>query len=197
MPRIRTRAGKGAPLTSADIVGPIHIAGRVVNAQVPTITNPPDDEAVTMDLTWNEHRYFGPMMAYRTQAGTRQLYAPAAMDINDVEPTGAVFINSQTLPAGEGNYTGPVEFSRPGSSRRGAAICAKQMTSTPQHIGLAFFTAAPGSVASDRVVEMMLLTHQGDLEFVIAGRGPIIQSPNETRYRLVVDNSGNLGTTAA
>lgn len=41
------------------------------------------------------------------------------------------------------------------------------------------------------------VTAAGDMDFVTTGRGPVLVSPNGTRYRLTVDNDGALVTTAA
>lgn len=35
-----------------------------------------------------------------------------------------------------------------------------------------------------------------DMTFLAAGTGPVIQSPNGTKYRIVVDNAGALSTVA-
>ncbi len=42
----------------------------------------------------------------------------------------------------------------------------------------------------------MSLTSEGNLELLTGGKGVVLKSPNGTRYRLSVDDSGNLVTTA-
>ena len=70
----------------------------------------------------------------------------------------------------------------------------KQTGSAANNTGLSFFTGAT-TVGTDLVQERAVLNHEGDLAWVSIGRGPVIRSPDGTRYRITVANGGALSTT--
>jgi hypothetical protein len=97
---------------------------------------------------------------------------------------GALFIGTPQGTSGAGNYGGGVAFSRVGSSRRAAAVAAKQITSDAKQVGLSFFVQNTGTTSTEVVTERMVLKHTGVLNLnnlptyadeAAAGAGGLVQ----------------------
>jgi hypothetical protein len=134
------------------------------------------------------------MVAWRVGVGAAQFMTPSSLDLTGA-PNGA-FLNSVDITAALDAYTGGYEFSRCGTSRRGAAVAGKQTSSNLAQLGLAFMVKNNTLVGSDLLIEAATLDHNGDFVFSQVSRGPIIKSPDGTNYRLVVNNAGTLSTMA-
>lgn len=108
---------------------------------------------------------------------------------------GGLTIQSQGGVSANGLLGGGINFDRPSdSTRRGAAIVAEQTGADEYSVGLSFFSGA-GSTSTDLVTKQMRMTHNGDLELLRAGRGPVLTSPDGLTWRkITIGNTGVLYT---
>jgi len=153
-----------ANFIGAVINAPILISARVETSDPsPFIENVVDTDFLQLDVKQGLNRYVG--KAVDMDLGSiRGTSDPESFDPSS-SPThkGTYFINSASLTPGLGAYGGSIAFSRLGSSRRGAAIASKQITSDNKHVGLAFFVQNSGTSGTESVYERMVLKHTGTL----------------------------------
>lgn len=144
--------------------GRVFVKGRVLGAVSPVFTNAPDNDNSLVDIDYAGSRYIGRPASYRQTNAALHVRAAGTFSIATGTPgAGALHIAAPSASAGSGSYGGAVEFSRPGSARRLAAIAAKQTTANAYEGGIAFFRQASGSVANEAVAEGMVLNHAGAL----------------------------------
>ncbi len=74
-----------------------------------------------------------------------------------------LFIDGARATAGSGNYSGAIEWSRLGSSRRAAAIAARQGSADDKEVGLSFQVGDVSTTANEALLEAMILLHTGRL----------------------------------
>lgn len=137
--------------------GPISITGVVFGAVPPNIQDAPDDDDFTVDLIWNNRRSTGRAAGMRAGAAAQEFLAPAFSEASQA-PNG-LFLNSAQSPAGAGAYGAGLEFSRVGSSRRGAAIAPRQGSIDEKEVGLDFLIGDTNSTANEALLLALRLTH--------------------------------------
>jgi hypothetical protein len=170
--------------TSTTLAGLVYLKGKVGGADpAPAIENPVDSVQLVLDIAKNSQRYIGKAIGFDMSAG--MTFRADAFDPAGA-PTGkgSLFINAPGATAGTGNYGGGVAFSRVGSSRRAAAVAAKQITSDAKQVGLSFFVQNTGTTSTEVVTERMVLKHTGVLNLnnlptyadeAAAGAGGLVQ----------------------
>ena len=131
---------------------------------------------------------------------------------NDASSSAApvLMLLRDSASAANGDYLGQIKFkgnSDTGAERVYAKITAKISDATNGAEDSLIETAVRDN-GSNLIVSRQ--THQnlklingtglesdGDIYMPVIGKGPIIRSPDGTRYRIIVDNSGNLSTETA
>ena len=139
------------------LTGLVEITGRVSGAVAPAILGAPASDSLLVDIAYNNTRSAGRAASARVSTAFLELALPAFATAS--QPPNGLFINSTAATAGSGNYGGAVEFSRVGSSRRGAAISAKQQTSDNKEVGLDFFVGDTASTADETLLLALSLKH--------------------------------------
>ena len=153
-------------------------------------------------------------------AGQFDVNAPLAGGLevrNYTSSEGILYITNESLSIADGDKLGSIKFQAVGTTAGGDAdLTAAQIwaeadaafSSTVNSTDLVFATGS-----SEVATEKMRLTHEGNLgigddnpasELTVAGdveatgssNGLILESPNGTRWRVTVDNSGVLSTTS-
>ena len=112
--------------------------------------------------------------------------------------------------AANGDYLGQIKFkgnSDTGAERVYAKVTAKISDATNAAEDSLIETAVRSNganliVSRQTNTDLKLingtgLESDGDIYMPVIGKGPIIRSPDGTRYRIIVDNSGNLSTETA
>jgi hypothetical protein len=173
-----------AETTDTTLGGPIYIRGIVGSSDPnPAVENPVDSVQLVLDVSRDSKRYVGKAVDFDFSAFT-SFRADAFDPAGSPSSKGGVFLTSRGAAAGVGNFGGGFSFSRPGSTRRGAAIASKQITSDGKQVGLSFFVGNPGTSATEQVAEKMTLKHGGVLNLsslptyaddTAAGAGGLVQ----------------------
>ncbi|GAB4071782.1 hypothetical protein KHC28_00460 [Ancylobacter sonchi] len=144
---------------SGTVAGPFKITGTVGGSVSPTFQDAPVSEAVTLDIEWNNTRTIGRAAGARVGTAAMEVLAPAFSAASQAA-TG-LFINGAAGTAGEGNAGAGVEFSRLGSSRRGAAIVPIQGSADEKEVGLGFFVGDTNTTANEVLLLALRLLHTG------------------------------------
>lgn len=110
---------------------------------------------------------------------------------------GGLHIEARGVSPANGAFGAGVNFSRPGSpGRRGAALVPYQDGAAENNVGLRLM-AGSNVASTNALISQWAFRHNGDFEFNISGVGPVLRSPNGTRYRIVVSDAGALSAVAA
>jgi hypothetical protein len=170
--------------TSTTLAGLVYLKGKVGSADpAPALENPVNSVQLVLDVSRDSKRYIGKAFDFDFSAFT-SFRADAFDPAGSPSSKGGVFLTSRGAAAGVGNFGGGFSFSRPGSTRRGAAIASKQITSDGKQVGLSFFVGNPGTSATEQVAEKMTLKHGGVLNLsslptyaddTAAGAGGLVQ----------------------
>ena len=131
---------------------------------------------------------------------------------NDASSSAApvLMLLRDSASAANGDYLGQIKFkgnSDTGAERVYAKITAKISDATNGAEDSLIETAVRDNgsnliVSRQTHTDLKLingtgLESDGDIYMPVVGKGPIIRSPDGTRYRIIVDNSGNLSTETA
>lgn len=138
--------------------------GRVSGSVVPAYLTVPDNDFFLINVAYNNSRTIGRPNGSRAGAAICEFMSGVFSTAN-AAPTG-LFVNATRATAGAGAYGAALELSRPGSSRRGAALVAKQITATAYQCGVAFMVANPGVVGNDALLEGGSLDHEGKMNVI-------------------------------
>lgn len=144
--------------------GPIFVRARSLSTDPGGgVANVANTDLFQVDWTRGIGRYQGKAFGL---SQTAQNTVQAGQFVNDItvdqNGKGAMFFRSNVAAPAKDVYGAGVAFSRLASDRRGAAIVAKQTGDNEQNMGLAFL-AASGSIATDLLVERMVLKHNDTL----------------------------------
>jgi hypothetical protein len=74
-------------------------------------------------------------------------------------------MNGTKATAGSGNNGPGIEFSRLGSTRRGAAVVPRQGSADDKEVGLDFFTGDSNTTGNEALLLALRLTHLQRVEF--------------------------------
>ena len=118
-----------------------------------------------------------------------------------------LMILRDSASAADGDYLGQIKFkgnSDTGAERVYAKITAKISDATngaeESLIETAIRDNGSNLIVSRQTSTQLKLINgtgldsDGDVYIAVVGKGVVLKSPNGTRYRIIVDNSGNLGT---
>lgn len=112
-------------------------------------------------------------------------------DIAEAEMT--TVLASPNSVAGRGNFGSALEFARPGSTRRGAAVAMEQLTDFAPNTGLSVW-AGSGATTTNFMRKIGTFRYDGFLELTYVGGGLIMSDDNGIRYRVKISN-GALSAT--
>lgn len=165
-----TYDGDGS-FTPIQVTAPIIFTGWVGGDSVPALGvsgtgNTTDPDAVLIDLVWQNRSWSGSANRLRSAPDVdRQVLASAgtAFDPSNVPPMGALMINQQLIPAGQGNMGAGIGWTRFGSGRRGLWVVPVQTGADGQNMGLAFYVGGSPSTSSDSLSLGALIDHRGRL----------------------------------
>ncbi|MDX1240357.1 hypothetical protein GOL95_09880 [Sinorhizobium medicae] len=149
--------------TAGVLSGPFNLRGTVAGSVPPAFVTPPDNDNFTIDLQYNNARASGRTSGARFTA-IHEIMS-GVFSASNVSPNG-FFVNATRATAGLGNYGAALELSRPGSSRRGAAVVVKQTGASGFQTGLAVMVGNPGVTGSDALVEGFLADHLGNANVI-------------------------------
>jgi hypothetical protein len=148
--------------TLINVTGRIAIHGKSYGSVLPLITDVPSSSLCTLEWAHNGISYYtGQTSLWRFGVGAWQVAGTDPLDLSG-NPTG-LLINNAGLTASLNAYTAGLEFSRNGTSRRGAAIAGKHTSSDLDQAGLAFLIKNSTLGGSDALIEGMALDHNGNL----------------------------------
>lgn len=142
------------------------LSGRISGSVAPAFSGVPvSDNFIVNGLSFGGRNITGGRAgSIRADSLAVEQLLCSAFDPSNVVPRN-LFLNASQATAGANAYGGSIEPSRPGSSRRGAAMAVKQFTSTATSTGWEFSVGGP-TTASDLVQATMLLTHERALALV-------------------------------
>jgi hypothetical protein len=164
------------------------LKGRVSGSVAPVYLGVPNSDNFLVDVAWTNTRSVG---RAATNRGTAALELLAGVFSSAAGAPTGLFLNGSRATAGSGNYGAGIEFSRLGSSRRGAAIIPRQGSSDDKEVGLSFFVGDTNTTGNEALLEALLLEHFGNARLLMPGAGVILTSPNgATRRRLTIDDAG-------
>lgn len=138
------------------LTGVFRLSGWVGGSVAPAYQGAPVSDNFQVDVTWNNQRAIGRASGIRGTAALE--LAPPAFSSASQAPSG-LMLNSVKATAGSGSYGAMVEFTRLGSSRRAAAIAARQGSADDKEVGLDFLTGDSNTTANESLVLAMRLTH--------------------------------------
>lgn len=142
------------------LTGPFVVTGVVAGSIAPAFVTPPANDNFIIGLQWQNKVVEGRATGARFTA-TREIIG-ALFSSASQAPTGFFLNNARGTP-GAGNYGVAIEWSRLGSSRRGAAIASKQGSADDKEVGLSFFVGDSSTTTNEALLEAMLLHHTGRL----------------------------------
>ena len=164
--------------------------GRVTGSVSPVYLTVPNSDNFLIDVSYNNSRTMGRASGSRSGSAIYEILS-GLFSVASVAPTG-LFINSVRGTAGNGNIGGALEFSRIGSSRRGAAIAARQGSADDKEVDISLFIGDTNVASNESLIESARFEYSGNMRLLIAGGGIIFTSPDgNTRRKLAIDNSGN------
>lgn len=142
--------------------GVIALQGRITGS-VNVLTDAAQNTNYQFDISFNERRFIG------SSGATIPFYGMTLLSYQFNPASGlSYFGDYQALAISAtpsiGGYGGSYTFSRLGSTRRAAAIAAKQITTDDKEVGLAFFVQDNSTTANEAVQEKMVLKHNGVLQ---------------------------------
>lgn len=143
------------------LTGPFKLKGRVNGATAPAFSSPPASDNFLVEIEHNNRVYIGRGASLRFATGSMQV-TQAAFSSGNVVPAGYL-ANAVQATAGAGNFGGSYEFTRVGSSRRGAAIAVRQFGSNAFDTSLVFLTGG-NTTATDALFELMEIKPSGVLK---------------------------------
>lgn len=160
----------GVTYTPIELTGLVRIFGEIAGPigpknDVDLEINPTADK-ILINLGWQGKRVQG--VAAHMRSGDGYLYQwqgaeDNAFDPGDFPPTG-LFIGSKAITGGIGEEGIPIEFSRIGDNRRGAAIVPWQSGAESQQMGMRFYVGAGGG-PSEQLKLVLSLDHSGNAVF--------------------------------
>ncbi|ENU24166.1 hypothetical protein F993_01482 [Acinetobacter proteolyticus] len=131
---------------------------KILNNSVTAIKNPPSNNfKYSLDTeTFATKNCVGGNVGYTSTYGFK-------LGVFDPEKSnGVLHISNNVIESKNGNYGSGIQIARPSSERRGAAIVVKQTGEKENNIGLSFLSGST-VIASDKLLENMLLKHNGVL----------------------------------
>lgn len=147
--------------SAMQVGGFIMLSGRSYGNIAPVISSAPTSNNCILNWSHNGNSYVGKMLGYAFGAAKSQILM--TQKLADDETASGLFINNTNNSADIGSRTGGVEFSRNGTTRRGAAIVGKHTSSNLNQMGLAFLIKNSTLGGSDALVEGVVLKHNGSL----------------------------------
>ncbi|AWI57192.1 hypothetical protein [Sinorhizobium fredii] len=141
--------------------GMFEVRGRVSGTIAPAYFGVPNSDNFLIDVAYNNSRSIG--RASGARSGTAVFEIMAAVFSSASQAANGLFINNARATAGSGSYGGGVEWSRLGSSRRAAAIVARQGSADDKEVGLSFFIGDTNTTSNEALLEAMILLHTGRL----------------------------------
>jgi len=142
-------------------VAPVVISGRIANAALP-LTAGASSENYILDIAYGNQSFRGEASQEVRKYGFG-LQGKAFDPLTGAENPGDFFAMTSRGTPGLNAYGGSYVFSRVGSTRRGAAIAAKQSTTDDKKVGIAFLVGDSNTVSNESVLERMFLGHDGTL----------------------------------
>jgi hypothetical protein len=134
--------------------GVFELRGRVTGSVPPAYLTVPNSDLFLVDVAYNNTRSVGRGSGSRPGTAMLEVLAGAFSSASGA-PTG-LFLNGARATAGNGSYGVGMEFSRLGSSRRGASVVPKQMTSDDKKVALAFLYGDTASTTNEALQEAFL-----------------------------------------
>ena len=110
---------------------------------------------------------------------------------------GGIHVVAQGVTAATGALGAGFSASRPGApGRRGMAMVPFQDGSAANNVGVGLY-AGSNATATDELRNQWQFRYNGNLDFRNPSSGPVILSPNGTRYRIAVSDGGALSAISA
>lgn len=150
--------------TAGTLTGPFVVTGTVAGSIAPAIVTPPNNDNFVIRLQHNNTRAEGRAAGARFTA-TYELIAAMFASASQA-PTGFFLNNARGTP-GVGNYGAAIEWSRLGSSRRGAAIVSKQGSADDKEVDIAFLVGDSATTSNEALLEAMILRYTGRPSFPV------------------------------
>ena len=138
------------------------LKGWVGGSVAPVYSGVTASDFFLVDVRYDNKRAIGRGASARSSV-THEFIVPTFDSADYADGANGVFLNNAQGTAGSGNYGGALEFSRVGSSRRGAAIVARQETADDKEVGLEFFTGDSAATATESLNSAMRLTKERSL----------------------------------
>lgn len=192
------------PLNSGDVIlaqsvattisGVVFVRAYVGGTNKPNF-NVNDETLVTVDCEWNGMREVGKPSTFRWNSAYTFDGVPGVLNTGDssASPAG-MRMTGKNLTVAQNEHYNYLDFGQQGGTRRGPGIAATQTGSTNGNLGLTVFRKT--GTATEEIFPHTTFRHNGDAEVLTVGAGIILASPNGTRYKLTVDNSGVLGVAS-
>jgi hypothetical protein len=146
------------------LIGPFSVSGTVAGSVAPAFVTPPSSDNFTIDLQWQNKTVEGRATGARFTA-TREIIG-ALFSSASQAPSG-LFLNNARGTPGAGTYGVAIEWSRLGSSRRGAAIVSKQGSADDKEVDIAFLVGDSSTTTNEALLEAMILRYTGRPSFPV------------------------------
>lgn len=138
------------------------LKGWVSGTVAPVYSGVTASDFFLVDVRYDNKRAVGRGASVRGSV-TYEIATPTfdSADYND--GANGLFLNNAQGTAGSGSFGSALEFSRLGSSRRAAAIAARQGSADDKEVGLSFFVGDVSTTANEALLESMRLTYERGL----------------------------------
>ena len=155
--------------------GSFYIEGTVTGAVWPVFTTPPSDDRFRVDIKYLTGYASGQASYIRSSIYARQMTLPTFVS-SSVSPSQLYLLHAGSTSGTAHTLGAGIEFSRLGSTRRGAGIALRQTTTDAKQNGLSFFVGNTGSTASDALVEAVRLHHTGAIQIIDGQTAPATEA---------------------
>ncbi|MDW9614042.1 hypothetical protein [Sinorhizobium meliloti] len=150
-------AAFGATTNLTDV---LEFQGRVVTSSTAAVSNPPASDDFRFDLRINGAHYLGPYRKVTANTATETIGADPFDPGAAPTQLGALYLQSQTGTAAQGNWGSGLVYSRAGASgRRGVATASKQTGASAHQMGFSVLVNG-GTASSEVLAEALQVTHE-------------------------------------
>lgn len=157
--------------SSGTLTDDFELNGWIGGSVTPVYSGVPNSDEFIVDVRFNNQRAAGRGAAVRG-SGTQE-YAVPSFDPGDYDAgANGLFLSNAGGASGTGAYGGGIEFSRVGSSRRGAAIAARQGSADGKEVGLDFYVGDTNSAGDEALRLALRLLYNGVLHFPLTPSHP-------------------------
>jgi hypothetical protein len=148
---------------SGTLTDVVRLTGWTAGSVVPAYQGAPVDTNFQVDITHANARHVGRASGLRGTAAVEII--PPVFSSASQAPNG-LMLNNTRATAGSGNYGSAIEFTRLASSRRAAAIAARQGSADDKEVGIDFFVGDVSTTSNEALLLALRLTYLRRLELV-------------------------------